>query len=107
MEKTAQQTSGQGTLVGEDIPAESGRHVMDNPVDLSPGTSETPQKDSEQMTHGQATYPGLRPDDANNVPGPNPPPAGNADTGDTNSASETGQDGDLTDVHKKKAYNYS
>jgi|GEM_PF-6672842 hypothetical protein len=82
MEKTAQQTSDQGT-------------------------NETPQKDSAQMTHGQDTYPGVRPGDANNEPGSDPPAAGDVDEGDTASATATGQDGDLEDPQKKKAYNYS
>ena len=108
MQKTAQQTSQQGTLVGENqAPDDDGRHLMDNPTNLAPGGSDTPQEDSGALSHGQESYPGLRPGDPNNQPGSNPPDAGDIDENSTNSAEETGQSGDTSDVDKKKAYNYS
>jgi len=108
MNKTAQHTSDGGTVVGENLRAdEDGRNIVDNITDLNPGGSDTAQEDSEQMTHGEAGYPGLRPGDPNNSPGSNPPLAGDTDKGDTDSATATGQDGDLSKIEKKKAYNYS
>jgi hypothetical protein len=108
MNKIAQQTRDQAALVGESQPPdEHGQHAMGNPTDLSPGGSDTPQKDSGALTHGQESYPGLRPGDANNSPGSSPPAAGDVDKEDTDSANATGQNGDLTDINKKKAYNYS
>jgi hypothetical protein len=95
-----------GVAPGE---AESYRHnqQFDNPVDLEPGRSDAPQADSEQLSHGENSSIGLRPSDPNVRPASDPPLAGDVDKAATDSATETGQDGDLTDINKKKAYNYS
>jgi hypothetical protein len=108
MNKTAQQTGAQGTLVGENDAAEPQMsNPLDNETHFSPGQSDTPQKDSEQMTHGQEGYPGFRPEGINSLPGADPPIAGDVDSGSTESAHQQGQDGDTTKDEKKKAFNYS
>ncbi len=108
MNKTAQQTSEQGILVTENPDADgSGPVVFNNSTELSPGTSDTPQKDASQITHGEEGYPGIRPGGLYNSPGEDSPAAGDVDPGSTKSATETGQDGNLNDIGKKKAFSYN
>jgi hypothetical protein len=107
MEKTAQQQGSQGTLVNEDESVGTqGHQNQGNVTSFSPAQSDTPQKDSEQMTHGEEGYPGSRPEGINQPPGLTPP-AGDVDPDSTKSAQETGQDGDTSKDSKKKAFNYS
>jgi hypothetical protein len=108
MDKTPEQTSKQGTLVdASHLPEDAAHEPMNNPTNLSPGVSETPQKDSEQLTHGQETYSGIRPEYVNQSPGEDPPAAGDTDPDSTKSATDTGQNGEVANDEKKKAFSYT
>lgn len=88
-------------------------HVGSGSAD-SPGGANSAPVTQEELSQGQESYPGSRPEqslDAQNaIPGGvagATPTAGDTDPGSTASAEETGQDGNTNDPAKKKAHDWN